>query len=100
VKAVDVIETRLQVSRQPDDNLLRQIWRHRVSKNQFMSTPGKVIHDPRGNAIWDWTIETAVLAHATVDELLGRLIDPVALGLERDAQHNASWSGDPYNRPC
>lgn len=71
-----------------------------MSKNHFMSTPGKVIHDPRGNAIWDWTIETAVLAHATVDELLNRLIDPVALGLERDAERNASWSGDPYNRSC
>jgi hypothetical protein len=94
--------------------LLRQTWRYRVSKNQLMSKPefvggesaaatgqrGKVIHDTRGNAIWDWTIETAVLAHATVDELLGRLIDPVALGLERDVEHNASWSGDPYNRPC
>lgn len=70
-----------------------------MSKNQ-LSTPGKVIHDPRGNAIWDWTIETGVLARATVDELLNRLIDPVALGLERDADHNASWSGDPYNRSC
>lgn len=85
-----------------------------MSKNQFMGKPefvgretnvasaqlGKVIHDPRGNAIWDWTIETGVLARATVDELLGRLIEPMRLGLEREAEHNPAWSGDPYNRPC
>jgi hypothetical protein len=61
---------------------------------------GRVVHDPRGNAIWDWTIETAVLAQATVDDLLGRLVEPMQLGLEHDAEHNAYWCGDPYNRPC
>ena len=62
-----------------------------MSKNQFMSTPGKVIHDTRGNAIWDWTIETAVLARATVDELLNRLIDPVAL--DWSAMRNTTQRG-------
>jgi hypothetical protein len=85
-----------------------------VSKKQLMSAPdfagresfaasprlGKVVHDSRGNAIWDWTIETAVLAQITVDELLGRLVDPIALGLEHDAEPTVSWCGDPYNRPC
>jgi hypothetical protein len=85
-----------------------------VSKHQFMSTPdfvgreflpataelGKIVPDSRGNAIWDWTIETAVLAQITVEELLGELVDPMSLGLEREAQRTVSWCGDPYNRPC
>jgi hypothetical protein len=85
-----------------------------VSKHQFMSTLdfvgrefphataelGKIVHDSRGNAIWDWTIETAVLAQITVEELLGKLVDPMSLGLEREAERTASWCGDPYNRPC
>ena len=85
-----------------------------MSKHQFMSTPdfvgrelspasaelGKIVHDSRGNAIWDWTIETAVLAQITVEELLGKLVDPMSLGLEREAEHTVSWCGDPYNRSC
>jgi hypothetical protein len=85
-----------------------------VSKNQLMSNPefagyenspasaqlGRVVHDARGNAIWDWTIETAVLAQITVDELLGKLVDPMSLGLEHESEPTMSWCGDPYNRPC
>lgn len=59
---------------------------------------GKVIHDPRGNAIWDWTIETGVLAKATVAELLGKLVDPMPMALELDLDAPAHWCGDPYNR--
>jgi hypothetical protein len=85
-----------------------------VSKNQLMSnlefvgyenSPasaqlGKVVHDSRGNAIWDWTIETAVLAQITVDELLGKLVDPMSLGLEHESEPTMNWGGDPYNRSC
>jgi hypothetical protein len=59
---------------------------------------GRVVHDSRGNAIWDWTIETAVLAQITAAELLDKLVDPIALGLESEAERTLSWCGDPYNR--
>lgn len=74
-----------------------------MSNNQITDVPatsnlGKVIHDPRGNAIWDWTIETGVLAKATVAELLGKLVAPMPMALEHDGEQNLRWCGDPYNR--
>ncbi|HTC51825.1 MAG TPA: hypothetical protein VK700_07820 [Steroidobacteraceae bacterium] len=74
-----------------------------MSNNQTLRPPavaqlGKVIHDPRGNAIWDWTIETGVLAKATVAELLGKLVDPMPMALEHEMDRGAHWCGDPYNR--
>jgi hypothetical protein len=83
----------------------KRTWRLRVSNKQNLSAPaatqlGKVIHDPRGNAIWDWTIETGVLAKATVAELLGKLVDPMPMALEHDGDRNVRWCGDPYNRSC
>jgi hypothetical protein len=79
------------------------IWSRPVSNSHNISPPaaarlGKVIHDPRGNAIWDWTIETGVLAKATVAELLNKLVDPMPLALEHDLDRNVRWCGDPYNR--
>jgi hypothetical protein len=74
-----------------------------VSNHQTMSAPatsnlGKVTHDPRGNAIWDWAIETGVLAKTTVAELLGKLVDPLPMALEHEIEDKARWCGDPYNR--
>jgi hypothetical protein len=74
-----------------------------VSHHQNLNAPataplGKVVHDPRGNAIWDWTIETGVLAKATVAELLSKLVDPMPMALELDIDSTAHWCGDPYNR--
>jgi hypothetical protein len=57
---------------------------------------GKVIHDDRGNAIWDWAIETGVLAKATAAELARTLANPFVLELE--VSDASDWSGDPYNR--
>jgi hypothetical protein len=59
---------------------------------------GKVIHDDRGNAIWDWAIETGVLAKATAAELARSLANPMSVVLELEASETAGWSGDPYNR--
>jgi hypothetical protein len=62
---------------------------------------GRVVHDPRGNAVWDWAIETGVLAKATVAELLSSLANsvshaqPIVLELEADHRGGSSW--DPYN---
>ncbi len=61
-------------------------------------TRGKVVHDSKGNAIWDWAIATGVLAKATTDELLTTLTGSHSLTIHPD-DVALSWSGDPYNRP-
>lgn len=61
---------------------------------------GRVVHDSRGNAIWDWAIETTTLAQATVEELLNKLADPMPLALENEVESAMRWCGDPYNRSC
>jgi hypothetical protein len=61
---------------------------------------GRVVHDSRGNAIWDWAIETTTLAQATVEELLNKLVDPMPLALENEVESAMRWCGDPYNRCC
>jgi hypothetical protein len=37
-----------------------------------MDAPGKIVRERRGNARWDWAIDTGVLARKTTSEL-GRL---------------------------
>jgi hypothetical protein len=62
-------------------------------------TSGRVVHDPRGNAVWDWAIETGVLAKATTAELLKKLADPAPFVLELETcVSGRGWGGDPYNR--
>ena len=60
---------------------------------------GRIVHDQRGNAVWDWALETGVLAKATVAELLGSLAEPLSMALEPEVDRTRSWGGDPYNRP-
>jgi hypothetical protein len=60
--------------------------------------PGRVTHDARGNAVWDWDIDTGVLARKSVDELLYSLDAPGGLSLDAEVDRNNDWSGDPYNR--
>jgi hypothetical protein len=70
-----------------------------VSNTAPMTSPaGRVVHDPRGNAVWDWAIETTTLAQATVEELLNKLADPMSLALENEVESAVRWGGDPYNR--
>ena len=59
--------------------------------------PGRVTHDARGNAVWDWAIATGVLAHKTFDELITTLHTPGTLSLDQEAEPAHGWSGDPYN---
>ena len=61
---------------------------------------GKVVHDSRGTAKWDWDVATGVLAQKTVAELITTLDVPGVLGLEVDASPARDWAGDPYNRSC
>ena len=58
---------------------------------------GKVVHDTRGNAVWDWAIDTNVLNKKSSTELL-RTLDPSDLALEGEEEIAPAWHGDPYNR--
>lgn len=61
--------------------------------------PGKVIHDNRGNAIWDWAIEAEELSRTTTTGLLRTLSWDEPLALEGETKEPAhSLGGDPYNR--
>ena len=58
---------------------------------------GRVVHDSRGNAVWNWAIDTDV---ATNTGLLRALAPAGSLSLEGEAAAAPAggWSGDPYNR--
>jgi hypothetical protein len=58
---------------------------------------GKVKHDSRGNAVWDWAIDTNVLSKKSSTELLKSLEEP-QLTLEGETDIATAWQGDPYNR--
>ena len=57
---------------------------------------GRVIHDGRGNARWDWAVSTGVLATKTVAELMNTL-DVPNLAIDGELELAGS-TGDPYNR--
>lgn len=59
---------------------------------------GRVVHDSRGNAVWQWGVATGVFARIQSNELLNMLADPT-LSLEGEAaEATGEWAGDPYNR--
>lgn len=60
---------------------------------------GRVKHDSRGNAVWDWGVATGVFVGIASAELLSRLDNPT-LSLEGDPRYDSTgdWAGDPYNR--
>jgi hypothetical protein len=59
---------------------------------------GRVVHDSRGNAVWQWGVATGVFARIKSTDLLNMLEDPT-LSLEGEASLTTSeWAGDPYNR--
>jgi hypothetical protein len=69
-----------------------------VGKHQVSLTPGgRVTHDVRGNAKWDWAVSTAVLAKKSVAELMTTL-DVPALKLDGEIGLAEERAGDPYNR--
>ena len=57
---------------------------------------GRVIHDGRGNARWDWAVSTGVLATKTVADLMNTL-DVPSLAIDGELEL-AGPAGDPYNR--
>ena len=59
---------------------------------------GKVTHDSRGNAVWEWGVATGVFARIKSSELLSMLENPT-LAIEGECTLSAGeWAGDPYNR--
>ena len=59
---------------------------------------GKVVHDARGTAVWQWGVATGVFAAIKSTELLSMLENPT-LSLEGELQLGTTeWAGDPYNR--
>ena len=69
-----------------------------VSEHSLGLTPGgRVIHDVRGNAKWDWAVSTAVLAKKSVAELITTL-DVPALRIDGEFGGGEELRGDPYNR--
>lgn len=69
-----------------------------VSANTSSTGNGKVVHDSRGNAVWQWGVATGVFARIKSTELLNMLEDP-SLSLEGEMPPAAGeWAGDPYNR--
>lgn len=69
----------------------------RTGKTPAREVGGKVIHDARGNAVWDWAVATGVLAGTKATELL-RMLDNPTLALEGEIEVAGEWAGDPYNR--
>jgi hypothetical protein len=57
---------------------------------------GRVIHDVRGNARWDWAVTTAVLAKKTVADLISTL-DVPALAVDGEQERGGPKANDPYN---
>ena len=64
---------------------------------------GRVRHDDRGNAVWDWSMDTgvfdalsssALIRHLDVADL--KMQGPLGLALPI-AGHDAGGGGDPYN---
>jgi len=60
---------------------------------------GRVKHDSRGNAVWDWGVATGVFARIKSADLLSMLENPtLALEGERAVSADGDCGGDPYNR--
>ncbi len=65
-----------------------------VGEQPMVRAPGgRVVHDLRGNARWDWAVTTAVLAKKTIADLISTLDIP-ALTID---EVDASKANDPYN---
>jgi hypothetical protein len=69
-----------------------------INSDESPVKSGKVSHDARGNAVWDWDIATGVLACKSVAELISSLDAPDILSLDGEPEQTPDWCGDPYNR--
>ena len=69
---------------------------------------GKVVHDERGNAMWDWLKQTGRNAIESTTRMLRRLETPELkveqpheeeLRIQPDSGNSAGGGYDPYNQP-
>jgi hypothetical protein len=69
---------------------------------------GKVVHDERGNALWDWLKQTGRNAIESTTRMLRRLETPELkveqtheeeLRIQPDSDSCAGGGYDPYNQP-
>jgi hypothetical protein len=58
---------------------------------------GRVVHDARGTAIWDWGGSMGGIGATTATGVLRMLDDPM-LEMEGERALEGEWAGDPYNR--
>lgn len=79
-------------------NIVEALRLSEVGEHHVGPIPGgRVIHDVRGNAKWDWAVSTAVLAKKSVAELMTTL-DVPALRIDGELGVAEERAGDPYNR--
>jgi hypothetical protein len=57
-----------------------------------------VIHDARGNAVWQWQHDAAELDAATSTGLVRKLSGSLHLSVESEGSAIREQSTDPYNR--
>ena len=71
--------------------------------NRTTEFSGRVRHDHRGNAVWDWSLDTvvfdtlsssALIRHLDVADLKMQGSPDLALPI---ADHDSGGGGDPYN---
>jgi hypothetical protein len=61
------------------------------------SKAGRVIHDARGNAVWDWVAETGRILIGNTSRLL-RKLDVPELSMEDEVPKQDDGGYDPYSR--
>ena len=80
----------------------------RPAHAQPQAKTGKVVHDERGNALWDWLKQTGRNAIESTTRMLRRLETPELkveqpheeeLRIQPDSGNCAGGGYDPYNQP-
>ena len=65
---------------------------------------GRVVHDERGNAVWDWIVETGRIFMGNTSRLLKKLeapelkIDDTPPELRLESERDAGGGYDPYSK--
>jgi hypothetical protein len=77
-------------------------------QGQAQTSTGKVVHDERGNAVWDWLKQTGRNAIESTTRMLRKLETPELeveqpheeeLRIQPDSSTHSGGGYDPYNQP-